>query len=83
NPGNFANRPTEEVKAIASMGGKASHGGHNKEHEEEVGLLSPRPSIAYTDVPQRKDSVALEGRNPDGTFVKGSSAAKEAGHLGG
>lgn len=27
NPGNFANRPTEEVKAIASKGGKASHGG--------------------------------------------------------
>lgn len=25
NPGNFANRPTEEVKAIASMGGKAAH----------------------------------------------------------
>lgn len=24
NPGNFANRPTEEVKAIASKGGKAS-----------------------------------------------------------
>jgi hypothetical protein len=27
NPGNFANRPTEEVRAIASKGGKASHGG--------------------------------------------------------
>jgi hypothetical protein len=24
-----------------------------------------------------------EGRNPDGTFVKGSEAAKEAGHIGG
>ncbi|KAK4207187.1 stress-induced bacterial acidophilic repeat-containing protein [Rhypophila decipiens] len=27
NPGNFANRPKEEVQAIASKGGKASHGG--------------------------------------------------------
>lgn len=25
NPGNFANRPKEEVQAIASMGGKAAH----------------------------------------------------------
>lgn len=30
NPGNFANRPTEEVKEIAAMGGKASHGGHEE-----------------------------------------------------
>ena len=27
NPGNFANRPTEDVKAAASKGGQASHGG--------------------------------------------------------
>jgi len=27
NPGNFANRPKEEVQEIASKGGKASHGG--------------------------------------------------------
>lgn len=27
NPGNFANRPKEEVREIASKGGKASHSG--------------------------------------------------------
>ncbi|KAG8410142.1 hypothetical protein J3459_005999 [Metarhizium acridum] len=27
NPGNFANRPTEEVQEIASKGGQASSGG--------------------------------------------------------
>jgi general stress protein YciG len=27
NPGNFANRPTEEVQEIASKGGQASHSG--------------------------------------------------------
>jgi general stress protein YciG len=27
NPGNFANRPKEEVQAIASKGGPASHSG--------------------------------------------------------
>ena len=29
NPGNFANRPKEEVQAIASKGGKTSHGSSN------------------------------------------------------
>jgi len=41
NPGNFANRPAEEVKAIASMGGKASHGAH----AEEEGKVQHHPPI--------------------------------------
>jgi len=36
NPGNFANRDADEVKKIASMGGKASHGGHGHSHNDEV-----------------------------------------------
>lgn len=40
NPGNFANRPTEEVKAIASMGGKASHGESNSEVDITYFLIS-------------------------------------------
>ncbi|KAK5729634.1 hypothetical protein LTR17_011821 [Elasticomyces elasticus] len=71
NPGNFANRPTEEVKAIASMGGKASHSGHTKTEDEACA------------VSLREDSAAPPGRNPDGTFIKGSEAAKAAGHVGG
>ncbi|TKA22384.1 hypothetical protein B0A50_08266 [Salinomyces thailandicus] len=63
NPGNFANRPTEEVKEIAAMGGKASHGPQGEA--------------------ERKDSAAEPARNPDGTFTKGSEAAKAAGHVGG
>ena len=31
NPGNFANRPTDEVKGVAAMGGKASHGPYKEE----------------------------------------------------
>ncbi|KAL2356159.1 hypothetical protein BJ546DRAFT_838995 [Cryomyces antarcticus] len=69
NPGKFANRPTEEVKAIASMGGKASHGGHNSTDDSSSG--------------GSEHSAATDGRNPDGTFTKGSAAAKEAGHIGG
>lgn len=45
NPGNFANRPAEEVKAIASMGGKASHGGHAE--EEKVDHEHPAPSLPW------------------------------------
>ncbi|KAK3677366.1 hypothetical protein LTR78_002904 [Recurvomyces mirabilis] len=35
NPSNFANLPTEEVKAIASMGGKASHKGDTETTGED------------------------------------------------
>ncbi|KAK8196895.1 uncharacterized protein BKA78DRAFT_68972 [Phyllosticta capitalensis] len=56
NPGNFANRPTEEVQEIAHKGGVVAN--HPEEH-------------------------APPGRNLDGTFMKGSHAAKEAGHVGG
>ncbi|KAF7193203.1 Conidiation-specific protein 10 [Pseudocercospora fuligena] len=69
NPGNFANRPTEEVKAIASMGGKASH--KNDDDKKEDTPISHLPASETS------------ARNDDGTFVKGSEAAKEAGHLGG
>jgi len=33
NPGNFANRPTEEVRQIAAKGGHASHGGGNTQNQ--------------------------------------------------
>ncbi|KAK7546702.1 conidiation-specific protein [Phyllosticta citricarpa] len=56
NPGNFANRPAEEVKQAAAKGGHIAH------HPEDS---------------------APAGRNPDGTFMKGSHAAKDAGHIGG
>lgn len=36
NPGNFANRPKEEVREIASMGGKASGGFANMDPDKQV-----------------------------------------------
>lgn len=38
NPGNFANRPHEEVERIAAMGGHASHSGgfHNMDPKKQV-----------------------------------------------
>ncbi|MCJ1431063.1 hypothetical protein MMC27_000413 [Xylographa pallens] len=72
NPGNFANRPKEEVKAIASKGGQASGttGGGSSSSSSSGGSSDSTP-------------VTNEGRNPDGTFAKGSAAAKEAGAKGG
>lgn len=83
NPGNFANRPTEEVKAIASMGGKASHGPHK---DSEV-LRSPHyiagSMLMTMQDEQPQEASHAPGRNADGTFTKGSEAAAQAGHLGG
>jgi general stress protein YciG len=44
NPGNFANRPKEEVKEIASKGGKASHSGGfaSMDPDKQVCLSAPR-----------------------------------------
>lgn len=78
-PGNFADRPIEEVKAITSMGGKASHG--NRHDEARVQLFR---RLCYPCLPskQRKGSATTDGRLADGTSTKGSEAAK-AGHTGG
>jgi len=46
NPGNFANRPKEEVQEIASKGGQASHtGGFASMPKEQVVCPSPSPSL--------------------------------------
>jgi hypothetical protein len=65
NPANFANLPKEKVQEIANKGGKASHGS-NSSHG------------ATGD--SHADELAKAGRNPDGTFIAGGAAAKEAGH---
>ena len=46
NPGNFANRPKEEVQEIASKGGQASHTGGfaSMDPQKQVSLLSRSPS---------------------------------------
>jgi len=71
NPGNFANRPTEEVREIAAKGGRASHGGGRSGGSDD------------TEYSNTGGGVSNEGRNPDGTFTKGSEAAKEACAKGG
>lgn len=45
NPGNFANRPTEEVREIAAKGGRASHATGSSENDESnnQGSVSNNP----------------------------------------
>ncbi|KAG7126355.1 Conidiation-specific protein 10 like [Verticillium longisporum] len=69
NPGNFANRPKEEVQEIASKGGQSSHEGGFASMDAEK---------------QVKREIASEGgKASSGSFEKGSEKAKEAGRKGG
>ena len=44
NPGNFANRPKEEVQSIAQKGGQSSHTGGfaSMDPDKQVGILSTK-----------------------------------------
>ncbi|KAL1637259.1 hypothetical protein SLS58_009446 [Diplodia intermedia] len=76
NPAKFANRPTEEVRDIASKGGHAAAGHTGPAVEQERNSDGTFAGIAHGE-------SHPPGRNADGTFVKNSEAAKEAGHKGG
>ncbi|KAG7129531.1 Conidiation-specific protein 10 like [Verticillium longisporum] len=67
NPGNFANRPKEEVQEIASKGGQASHKG----------------GFASMDADKQREIASEGGKASSGSFEKGSEKAKEAGRKGG
>ncbi|VUC33356.1 unnamed protein product [Clonostachys rosea] len=67
NPGNFANRPTEEVKNIASKGGQSSHKG----------------GFASMDPDKQREIASMGGKASSGSFEPGSEKAKEAGRKGG
>jgi len=67
NPGNFANRPQEEVSSIAQKGGQSSHQG----------------GFASMDPDKQKDIASKGGQASSGSFEKGSEKAKEAGQKGG
>ncbi|KAJ4288378.1 conidiation-specific expression protein [Kalmusia sp. IMI 367209] len=67
NPGNFANRPKEEVQSIASKGGQASHSG----------------GFASMDADKQRDIASQGGKASSGSFEPGSEKAKEAGRKGG
>ncbi|KAG9381420.1 Conidiation-specific protein 10 [Pyrenophora tritici-repentis] len=67
NPGNFANRPKEEVKAAAQKGGEHSHSG----------------GFASMDADKQREIASKGGKASSGNFEPGSEKAKEAGRKGG
>merc|ERR1712187_744454 len=71
NPGNFANRPHEEVENIARKGGQSSH---------QSGFASMDPN-------KQHDIASKGGQASGGSFEPGDPRAREAGqkevnHLG-
>ncbi|KAJ5771646.1 hypothetical protein N7520_002175 [Penicillium odoratum] len=67
NPGNFANRPQEEVKNIARKGGQSSHHG----------------GFASMDADKQREIASAGGQASSGSFKPGDERAKEAGRKGG
>ncbi|OQD73128.1 hypothetical protein PENDEC_c017G06977 [Penicillium decumbens] len=67
NPGNFSNRPHEEVENIARKGGQSSHQG----------------GFASMDADKQRDIASQGGHASGGSFQPGDPRAKEAGRKGG
>ncbi|KAJ5174064.1 uncharacterized protein N7500_001995 [Penicillium coprophilum] len=67
NPGNFSNRPHEEVENIARKGGQSSH----------------RSGFASMDPEKQKNIASKGGHASSGSFQPGDPRAKEAGRKGG
>ncbi|GAB7362723.1 hypothetical protein MBLNU230_g3029t1 [Neophaeotheca triangularis] len=68
NPGNFANRPQEEVSNIASKGGKTG---------------TENSGFASMDKDKVSEIASQGGKASGGSFEPGSEKAKEAGQKGG
>ncbi|KAL8981997.1 MAG: hypothetical protein Q9205_003377 [Flavoplaca limonia] len=86
NPGNFANRPKEEVKAAAQKGGEHSAGGFaSMDPDKQVQRLPMIWSSSPVDIADAKqrEIASQGGQASSGSFEKGSEAAKEAGRKGG
>ncbi|KAL4945166.1 hypothetical protein BDV06DRAFT_48091 [Aspergillus oleicola] len=67
NPGNFSNRPHEEVSNIARKGGQSSHQG----------------GFASMDADKQRNIASQGGHVSGGSFQPGDERAKEAGRKGG
>lgn len=86
NPGNFANRPKEEVSEIASKGGQASKGGFaTMDPDKQVCCLFcfELPSYVLLLTYKQREIASQGGQASSGSFEPGSEKAKEAGRKGG
>lgn len=86
NPGNFANRPKEEVQEIASKGGQ-SHGdntspGGSAKTSLSSGNTNPG-NFANRPKEEVQEIASKGGQASSGSFESGSERAREAGTKGG
>ncbi|KAL8383406.1 hypothetical protein RB595_006927 [Gaeumannomyces hyphopodioides] len=81
NPGNFANRPKEEVRAAASKGGKASSSTTDNSGSDNSG--TGKQGFASMDPERQHEIASMGGKASSGSFKPGEWRAKEAGHKGG
>ena len=89
NPGNFANRSADDVKAAASKGGQTGteNSGFASMPKEKVVRVAHYSSLMVDTVrilTERQQEIAsMGGKASGGSFEAGSDAAKEAGRKGG
>jgi len=88
NPGNFANRPTEEVQEIARKGGYSrgtgSSGGSSDTTETTSSTGNTNPgNFANRPKEEVQEIASKGGQASSGSFEPGSERAREAGRKGG
>ncbi|KAJ5175391.1 uncharacterized protein N7482_001268 [Penicillium canariense] len=87
NPGNFANRPHEEVSRIAQQGGQSSHQGGFASMDPSKQTSHPRvalpPVVVFNLATSAREAGQKGGHASSGSFEPGDERAKEAGHKGG
>ncbi|CZT53319.1 related to CON-10 conidation-specific protein CON-10 [Rhynchosporium secalis] len=76
NPGNFANRPNEEVQEIASKGGKAS-GSSSESGSETVARNTNAGNFANRPKEEVQEIASKGGKASGGSFESGSEKASE------
>jgi general stress protein YciG len=85
NPGNFANRPKEEVKAAAQKGGQNSHSGGfaSMDADKRKYAFFLLLKMTIVDMITEHEIASMGGKASSGSFEPGSEKAKEAGRKGG
>ncbi|OQD72571.1 hypothetical protein PENDEC_c020G06352 [Penicillium decumbens] len=89
NPGNFANRPHEDVSRIAQQGGRSSHKGGfagmdpSKQREIASHGGSASGGSFHPGDERAREAGRKGGHASGGKFQPGDERAKEAGHKGG
>lgn len=85
NPGNFANRDKDEVRAIGQKGGQATGTGGfaSMDPDKQVRELTALHHNCHANASMQKEIASQGGKASSGSFEPGSEAAKEAGRKGG